>query len=140
MENNTTKAPNGDGKTLKPGQIPIEEGKERETKTESCNVIVIDQKEVNSIAGANIMASQIVPPNKIKDGIRPQDQKDSVYALYGIEFNGELRMVTDAEKGRTEQVEKQPENRAQVASREKLEIQRSAEEKYKKNQEGSQER
>lgn len=115
--------------------LSTEEAAERMQKTQECKVIVVMQKEIGRVCKADVMAAEIEPANKIKDGIRPEEQGDPIKPQYAAEFGETLVIVTDETKGKAEVAKTQKENETQKLAREKLELERRAAEKYAQNNE-----
>ena len=98
MKNTTTR--NGDSKNY---HLSPEEAQERFEQTDKCTVIVTAQTEVGKECSIDVMAAQIKTPTKVKDGIRPENQGDSINPQYAAEFNGNgVVIVTDMSKGKSE--------------------------------------
>ncbi len=132
MKNTTTR--NGDSKNY---HLSPEEAQERFEQTDKCTVIVTAQTEVGKECSIDVMAAQIKTPTKVKDGIRPENQGDSINPQYAAEFNGNgVVIVTDMSKGKSEKAGERKENETQRAAREKLELSQRAEEKYNEEHSG----
>lgn len=130
MGNEATKTHNENSKNY---CLTTEEAEKRKKLTDECKVIVVMQNEVSKVCKADVMAAEIEPANKIKDGIRPEEQGDAISPRYAAEFGETLVIVTDESRGKAEAVKAQKENESQKISREKVELERSAQEKYEKN-------
>lgn len=130
IQDNTTKTHNGDSNSY---CLSPEETEKYMQATDECKMIVVGQKDLTKACIADVMAAEIEPANKIKDGIRPEQQGDSVNPQYAAEFGETVVIVTDQSKQQAGVAERKEENETQAASRRKLEIEQSAEEKYAKN-------
>jgi hypothetical protein len=106
-------------------------------ETDKCTVIVTSQEEVGAGweltigAVADVIHAEVVSPKKIKDGVRPEKQGDSIDAKDASELGGK-KMITviSSTKKKAEKAPQIPENESQKASRKKLELSQRAEEKY----------
>lgn len=124
MENNTTTR-NGDSKNR------------LKQETDKCTVIVTNQAEIaqlwTNVEGpvVDLTEMQTKKAPKIKDGIRPEEQGDTLDATHASRLGNEkIITIIDSTKQRTEKAKEVPENEAQKAAREKLELSRRAQEKY----------
>lgn len=106
--------------------------------TEECIVIATNQREVApsgfETSYKDITSATVQPAAKIKEGIKPAQQGDSLLPVTAAEIhrNG-VKIVVDRRIGRAEQVKQVPENETQKAARERAELERSAQEKYEQN-------
>ena len=130
IESDTTKTHNGDSKNY---CLSTEEALKLIQQTEECKMIVVNQKDLNKVCIADVMAAKIEAAKKIKDGIRPSEQGDSIDPQYAAEFGEKVVIVTDKAKQQAKAADQREENETQAAARRKVEIERSAEAKYAKN-------
>lgn len=130
MGNNTT-THNEDSKNY---CLSPEQAAELMAKTDRCSVVVTPQKDINKYCISDVMAANIVTARKIEEGIRPENQGDAIDPQYAAEFgeNG-LVIVTDKSKGKSTNAEERAENETQKASRERMELERRAAQKYDEN-------
>lgn len=124
---NDTKTHNGDSKNY---HLSPEQAAELLEKTDKCTVIVTTQKEIGRECAIDVMAAEIETAKKVKDGIRPEKQGDSINPQYAAEFGETVVIVTDRSKGSSEKAGERQENETQKAARRKLELSQRAEEKY----------
>lgn len=132
---------NGDSKNY---HLSEEETAKRLEKTDKCTVIVTNQKEVGEGwemtvgAVADMIHAEIKSSKKIKDGIRPEEQGDSIDPKDASELGGKkLITVINSTKKKAEKAPQIPENETQKAARNKVELSQRAEEKYKEMEDGS---
>ena len=115
-----------------------EEAQKLMAVTDECIVIATNQREV-APAGfetsyKDVTSATVQPAAKIKEGNKPAQQGDSLVPVTAAEMhkNG-VKIVVDRRIGRAEQVKQVPENETQKAARERAELEKSAQEKYKQN-------
>ena len=119
-------------------RISSEEAKKLIALTDECSVIATNQKEVApkgfETSYKDVTSATVQPAPEIKDGVNPEQKGDSLVPVTAAEMhkNG-VKIVVDRRIGRAEQVKSVPENETQKAAREKLELEKRAEEKYNKN-------
>lgn len=106
--------------------------------TEECIVVATNQREV-APAGfetsyKDVTSATVQPAAKIKEGIMPAQQGDSLVPVTAAEMhkNG-VKIVVDRRVGRAEEVKEVPENETLKASRERVELEKSAQKKYEQN-------
>lgn len=106
--------------------------------TEECIVVATNQREV-APAGfetsyKDVTSATVQPAAKIKEGIKPAQQGDSLVPVTAAEMhkNG-IKIVVDRRVGRAEEVKEVPENETLKATRERLELEKSAQKKYEQN-------
>lgn len=140
MRNSTT-THNGDSKNY---HLSKEETAKCLEQTEKCTVIVTSQKEVGEGweitvgAVADMIHAEVKPSKEIKDGVRPEEQGDSIDPKDASELGGKkLITVINSAKKKAEKAPQIPENETQKAARNKVELSQRAEEKYKEMEEGS---
>lgn len=76
-------------------------------------------------------------PQIIDATFKKKEKEDSFMPISAAEIKRSgVRILTDAEMGRAEQVAEVPENETLQASREQAELERRAQEKYEQNNEG----
>ena len=106
--------------------------------TEECIVVATSQREV-APAGfetsyKDVTSATVQPAAKIKEGIKPAQQGDSLVPVTAAEMhkNG-VKIVVDRRVGRAEEVKEVPENETLKAARERVELEKSAQKKYEQN-------
>ena len=106
--------------------------------TEECIVVATNQREV-APAGfetsyKDVTSATVQPAAKIKEGIKPAQQGDSLVPVTAAEMhkNG-VKIVVDRRVGRAEEVKEVPENETLKAARERVELEKSAQKKYEQN-------
>ena len=106
--------------------------------TEECIVVATNPREV-APAGfetsyKDVTSATVQPAAKIKEGIKPAQQGDSLVPVTAAEMhkNG-VKIVVDRRVGRAEAVKEVPENETLKATRERVELEKSAQKKYEQN-------
>lgn len=115
-----------------------EEAQKLISATEECIVIATNQREV-APAGfetsyKDVTSATVQPAAKIKEGIKPAEQGDSLVPVTAAEMhkNG-VKIVVDRRVGRAEQAKEVAENETLKATRERAELEKSAQKKYEQN-------
>lgn len=128
-----TKTHNGDSKNY---HLSKEQAAELLEKTDKCTVIVTPQAEVGKDCTIDVMAAKIETAKKIKDGVKPEHQGDSINPQYAAEFGETVVIVTDQSKGQSTKAGERAENETQKAARNKVELSQRAETKYEEEHTG----
>lgn len=106
--------------------------------TEECIVVATNQREVTpagfETSYKDVTSATVQPAAKIKEGIKPAQQGDSLVPVTAAEMhkNG-VKIVVDRRVGRAEEVKEVPENETLKATRERVELEKSAQKKYEQN-------
>ena len=115
-----------------------EEAQKLIAATDECIVIATNQREV-APAGfetsyKDVTSATVQPAAKIKEGIKPAEQGDSLVPVTAAEMhkNG-VKIVVDRRVGRAEQAKEVAENDTLKATRERAELEKSAQKKYEQN-------
>lgn len=133
MQNTNTQTENSKKYYVNP-----QEAQKLMAATEECIVVATNQREV-APAGfetsyKDVTSATVQPAAKIKEGIKPAQQGDSLVPVTAAEMhkNG-IKIVVDRRVGRAEEVKEVPENETLKATRERLELEKSAQKKYEQN-------
>ena len=133
MQNTNTQTENSKKYYVNP-----QEAQKLMVATEECIVVATNQREV-APAGfetsyKDVTSATVQPAAKIKEGIKPAQQGDSLVPVTAAEMhkNG-IKIVVDRRVGRAEEVKEVPENETLKATRERLELEKSAQKKYEQN-------
>lgn len=133
MQNTNTQTENSKKYYVNP-----QEAQKLVAATEECIVVATNQREV-APAGfetsyKDVTSATVQPAAKIKEGIKPAQQGDSLVPVTAAEMhkNG-VKIVVDRRVGRAEAVKEVPENETLKATRERVELEKSAQKKYEQN-------
>lgn len=133
MQNTNTQTENSKKYYVNP-----QEAQKLVAATEECIVVATNQREV-APAGfetsyKDVTSATVQPAAKIKEGIKPAQQGDSLVPVTAAEMhkNG-VKIVVDRRVGRAEEVKEVPENETLKATRERVELEKSAQKKYEQN-------